>query len=220
VREVRAMTFETWPKGYIPLKVAYECAVGTLEPEARPGDEFLTALAVDVSKEDDPKGSAAKTERAAYARIDDAELQIESLLRDALAKAELPTFVEVAGRLELIRNTEVWRDKPVRIEGAVSLDNIFAPYEPQMAFVEEGQFDRWLSKVREGRRQSLSNDEALSLIRHEIEKHGGFLSQEKGAQIVRKEDPSFRKKRAMELVKQVTGNENRGPRGPRRKLCG
>jgi hypothetical protein len=201
------MTFETWPEGYIPVKVAYERAVGTLEPEARPGDEYLMAL-----DEDDAA--------AAYARIDAAGLQIESLLRDALAKKELPSFVEVAGRLETIRNTEVWRDKPVRIEGAVSLDNIFAPDEPPMAFVEEGQFDRWLSKVREGRRQSLSDDDALSLIRREIEKHGGFLSQEKGAQIVRNEDPSFRKKRAMELVKQVTRNEDRGPRGPRRKLCG
>ncbi len=211
------MTFETWPEGYIPLNIAYERAVGTLEPEARPGDEYLTALALaeDVAKED-----AAKAAQTAYARIDDAELQIESLLRDALAKAELPSFVEVAGRLELIRNTEVWRDKPVRIKGAVSVDNIFAPDEPQMAFVEEGLFDRWLSKVREGRRQGPSDDDVLSLIRREIEKHGGFLSQEKGAQIVRKEYPSFRKKRAMELVKQVTGNETRGPRGQRRKLCG
>jgi hypothetical protein len=135
------MTFETWPEGYIPVKVAYERAVGTLEPEARPGDEYLMALDEDAAA-------------AAYARIDAAGLQIESLLRDALAKKELPSFVEVAGRLETIRNTEVWRDKPVRIEGAVSLDNIFAPDEPPMAFVEEGQFDRWLSKVREGRRQS------------------------------------------------------------------
>jgi hypothetical protein len=201
------MTFETWPEGHIPVKVAYERAVGTLEPEARPGDEYLMALDEDAAAH-------------AYARISAAELQIESLLRDALAKKELPSFVEVAGRLETIRNTEVWRDKPVRIEGAISLENIFAPDEPQMAFVEERQFDRWLSKVREGRRQSLSDDDALSLIRRGIEKHGGFLSQEKGAQIVRKEDPSFRKKRAMELVKQVTGNEDRGPRGPRRKLCG
>jgi hypothetical protein len=201
------MTFEAWPEGYIPVKVAYERAVGTLTPEARPGDEYLMALDEDAAAD-------------AYARIDDAELQIESLLRDALAKKELLSFVEVDGRLKTIGNTEVWRDKPVRIEGAVSLDNIFAPDEPQMAFVEEGQFDRWLSKVREGRRQTLSDDDALSLIRRGIEKHGGFLSQEKGAQIVRKEDPSFRKKRAMELVKQVTRNENRGPQGPRRKLCG
>jgi hypothetical protein len=201
------MTFEAWPEGYIPFNIAYERAVGTLTPEARPGDEYLMAL--DEDGADD-----------AYARIDDAELQIESLLRDALAKKELLSFVEVDGRLKTIGNTEVWRDKPVRIEGAVSFDNIFAPDEPQMAFVEEGQFDRWLSEVREGRMQSPSNDDVLSLIRSEIEKHGGFLSQEKGAQIVRKEYPSFRKKRAMELVKQVTGNENRGPRGPRRKLCG
>jgi hypothetical protein len=201
------MTFETWPEGYIPVKVAYERAVGTLTPEARPGDEYLMALDEDAAAD-------------AYAAIDAAELQIESLLRDALAKKDLVSFVEVAGRLETIRNTDVWRDKPVRIEGAVSFANIFAPDEPQIAFVEEGQFDRWLSKVRAGRRQSLSDDDALSLIRRGIEKHGGFLSQEKGAQIVRKEDPSFRKKRARELVKQVTRNENRGPQGPRRKLCG
>jgi hypothetical protein len=201
------MTFETWPDGYIPLGIAYERAVGTLMPEARPGDEYLMALNEDAADD-------------AYARIDAAELQIESLLRDALAKGELPSFVEDAGRLKPIRNTEVWRDKPVRIVGAVSFDNIFAPDEPQMAFVEEGQFDRWLSKVREGRRQSPSEDDVLSLIRHEVGKHGGFLSQEKGAQIVLKKHPDFNKKRAMALVKHVTGNEKRGPRGPRKKLCG
>jgi hypothetical protein len=201
------VTFETWPKGYIPLKVAYERAVQTLTPEARPGDDYLMALDED---------SAAD----AYVRIDDVELQIESLLRDALAKAELPSFVEVTGRLELIRNTEVWLDKPARIEGAISVGNIFAPDELQMTFVKEGQFDSWLSKGREGRRQGPSDDEVLSLIRCQIEKHEGFLSQENGAQIVRGVFPGFSKKRAMELVKQATGNEKPGPRGPRRRLCG
>jgi hypothetical protein len=207
---VRAVTFETWPEGYIPLGIAYERAVGTLTPEARPGDEYLMALDEDAADD-------------AYARIDDAELQIESLLRDALAKAELPSFVEDAGRLEPIRNTEVWRDKPARIEGAVSFDNFFAPDEAQKTFVKEGQFDCWLSKVREGRRQSPSEDDVRKLIRralYEFQKRGEFLSQEKGAQIVLKEYPGFNKKRAMALVKQVTGNDKPGPQGPRKKSCG
>jgi hypothetical protein len=43
------MTFEAWPEGYIPVKVAYERAVGTLTPEARPGDEYLMALDEDAA---------------------------------------------------------------------------------------------------------------------------------------------------------------------------
>jgi hypothetical protein len=67
---------------------------------------------------------------------------------------------------------------------------------------------------------SASEEEVRSLIRGELEKHDGFLSQEHGAQIVRRVFPGFPKKRAMELVKQATNNEKPGPRGPRRKLCG
>ena len=67
---------------------------------------------------------------------------------------------------------------------------------------------------------SATEDEVRSLIQRELEKHGGFFSQENGAGIVRRVFPRFPKKRAMELVKEATRNETRGPRGPRKKLCG
>ena len=151
------MTFETWPEDYIPVKVAYERAVGTLEPEARPGDEYLMASDEDAAA-------------AAYAWIDDAELQIESLLRDALTKEGIAVIRRGRRAVTPVGIRRCGATEHVRVEGAVSFDNIFAPDEPQMAFVGEGQFDRWLSKVREGRRQSPTNDDVLSLIRCDIEK--------------------------------------------------
>jgi hypothetical protein len=67
---------------------------------------------------------------------------------------------------------------------------------------------------------SHTDDEVRALIRRAKDENGGFISQENGARIVRKEWPSVNKKRAMELVREITGNTKQGPKGPRRKLCG
>jgi hypothetical protein len=68
--------------------------------------------------------------------------------------------------------------------------------------------------------QSLSipatDDAARAVIRQALADSGGFLSQEKGAEIVRSKFPTFLKKRAMQLVKELTGNEKPGPKGPRK----
>lgn len=64
-----------------------------------------------------------------------------------------------------------------------------------------------------------TEDEVRTLIRKARDENGGFISQENGARIVREEWPTFNKKRAMELVREITGNTIPGPKGPRRKLC-
>lgn len=61
-----------------------------------------------------------------------------------------------------------------------------------------------------------SDDEARAVIRAALSEQGGFLSQEKGAKIVRSKFPTFLKKRAMQLVRELTGNEKTGPKGPRK----
>jgi hypothetical protein len=68
--------------------------------------------------------------------------------------------------------------------------------------------------------QSLSipatDDAARAVIREALADSGGFVGQEKGAEIVRLKIPGFPKKRAMQLVKELTGNEKPGPKGPRK----
>jgi hypothetical protein len=61
-----------------------------------------------------------------------------------------------------------------------------------------------------------TDDEARAVIRQALNDSGGFVSQEKGAEIVRDAIPGFPKKRAMRLVKELTGNDKPGPKGPRR----
>jgi hypothetical protein len=61
-----------------------------------------------------------------------------------------------------------------------------------------------------------SDDDVREVIRRMIRDHCGFIGQEKGANIVRKQFPGFPKKKAMQLVKELTGNEKPGPRGPRK----
>jgi len=61
-----------------------------------------------------------------------------------------------------------------------------------------------------------SDDDARALIRAAIAEGGGFIGQDEGAEFVRRTYPKFPKKRAMALVKELTGNEKPGPKGPRK----
>jgi hypothetical protein len=70
------------------------------------------------------------------------------------------------------------------------------------------------------RPKPVSDDDVRRLIRDELAVHDGYLSQNEGARIVRQRFPNFPKKRAMTLVKEATGNDKPGPRGPRKKSCG
>jgi hypothetical protein len=61
-----------------------------------------------------------------------------------------------------------------------------------------------------------TDEAARAVIRQALTDSGGFLSQENGAEIVRSKIPTFLKKRAMQLVKELTGNKKPGPKGPRK----
>jgi len=61
-----------------------------------------------------------------------------------------------------------------------------------------------------------TDDDARAVIRAEIERNDGFVAQKIGAAAVRAVYPHFNETRARELVKELTGNAKRGPRGPRK----
>ena len=65
-----------------------------------------------------------------------------------------------------------------------------------------------------------TDEHARRLIREAMASSGGFISQKKGAKIVRAVFPDFNAERAMALTKGLTQNTKRGPRGPRKKLSG
>jgi hypothetical protein len=60
-----------------------------------------------------------------------------------------------------------------------------------------------------------TDDDARRLLLEAIDKNGGYITQKNGAEIVRSRLPGFKKERAMQLVKELTQNTKRGPRGPR-----
>jgi hypothetical protein len=60
-----------------------------------------------------------------------------------------------------------------------------------------------------------TDDDARCLLLEAIDKNGGYITQKNGAEIVRSRFPGFKKERAMQLVKELTQNMKRGPRGSR-----
>jgi hypothetical protein len=58
---------------------------------------------------------------------------------------------------------------------------------------------------------------ARAVIREALSLSGGFISQEQGAEIVRRKFPGFPKMRARQLVRELTGNDKPGPKGPRHR---
>jgi hypothetical protein len=54
------------------------------------------------------------------------------------------------------------------------------------------------------------------VIRAALDEQDGFIGQENGAEIVRRKFPKFPKKRAMQFVRELTGNDKPGPKGPRK----
>jgi len=109
----------------------------------------------------------------------------------------------------------VWRLGQIRATGVGDIENVR---------VERDQVLREFpaDAPAEGTATScaVSDDDARAVIRAALAEHDGFLSQEKGAAIVRRNFPKFRKKRAMQLVKELTGNDKPGPKGSTKKSCG
>lgn len=62
-----------------------------------------------------------------------------------------------------------------------------------------------------------TDDDARSILRQALQENGEYLSQEQGAKFVLGKFPTFHKKRAMALTKELTGNVKPGPKGPRNK---
>jgi hypothetical protein len=105
----------------------------------------------------------------------------------------------------------VWRLGQIRVSGQGDFENVRVEREAVLReFPEEPPFDQMLSK------RLPTDDEAKAVIRVALGQEGGFVSQEKGAAIVRGKFPTFPKKRAMQLVRELTGNDKPGPKGPRK----
>jgi hypothetical protein len=97
-----------------------------------------------------------------------------------------------------------WQHARVRDLASVTFEQ-----RPIIQWIESRVTDKNLKSVR------LSDEQAKDLIRAELHKNDGFLSQNDGAKIVRKRDPNFPRDRARKLVAELTRNTKPGPRGPR-----
>jgi len=103
-----------------------------------------------------------------------------------------------------------WRLGQIRTDGDGDFENVRVERDAVLReFPQEPPPDLSLPRTPP------TDDEAREVIRPALNDAGGFLSQEKGAEIVRRTFPDFPKKRAMQLVKELTGNEKPGPKGPR-----
>jgi hypothetical protein len=105
----------------------------------------------------------------------------------------------------------VWRLGQTRAIGGGDFENVR---------VERNQVLREFpaEPPREGTAPSgvASDDDARAVIRAALDEQDGFIGQENGAEIVRRKFPKFPKKRAMQLVRELTGNDKPGPKGPRK----
>ena len=63
----------------------------------------------------------------------------------------------------------------------------------------------------------LSDAAARELIWEAASRKDGFITQDEGARILRTHDQSMKRDHARKIVRSMTGNEKRGPRGPRNK---
>jgi len=63
--------------------------------------------------------------------------------------------------------------------------------------------------------ETVSDDVVLELIRTASQQNGGFIGQRAGSDLVRRRFPAIARDRARQLVKQVTGSDKPGPKGPR-----
>jgi len=109
-----------------------------------------------------------------------------------------------------LRRLFVWRAGRVAISGMGDFENVRVEREEVIReFPEEPPLAQTSSPPA-------TDDAARAVIRQALADSGGFLSQENGAEIVRSKIPTFLKKHAMQLVKELTGNKKPGPQGPRK----
>ena len=92
-------------------------------------------------------------------------------------------------------------------------------YKLAPLFFERRAFETWLkseSAIASQATPQPSDDDARALIRAAMAERGGFIAQDKGAEIVRATYPDFLRNRVRKLVKELTGNEKPGPKAPRK----
>ena len=202
---------ESYPPTLMRIVDAFEQAVASLDPSARPGDEYLSTLGGD--------------EAYVYNKIDIAERRIDRLIRDALAYGELTPLVRSGQQFEILSDREAWCVEALIPGFQAKTHHLLnpGPVDDREVFIERKAFEKWLQSqtvIDRSPQSECSDDDARAVIRRAMEENSGFIAQNVGADIVRKELPGFQKKRAMALVKELTENEKPGPRGPRRKSCG
>jgi hypothetical protein len=99
----------------------------------------------------------------------------------------------------------VWRVDGVRNAGSGDFENVRVPREQVLA-----AFPVTAPKPETAPVKPATDDELRALIRQEMEKNGGYIAQEIGADIVRAAFPHTNKKHVMKLVKSLTGKDTRG----------
>ena len=109
-----------------------------------------------------------------------------------------------------LRRLSVWRTGRVATSGMGDFENVRVEREAVLReFPEEPPLAQSLSIPA-------TDDAARAVIRQALADSGGFLSRENGPEIVRLKIPGFLKKRATQVVKELTGNDKPGLKGPRK----
>ena len=72
-------------------------------------------------------------------------------------------------------------------------------------------------EVEDPQPEAVTDDEIRDFLRAASDRNGSIIAQNAGAELVRKRFPHVCRDRARRLVKQVTGSDKPGPKGPRRR---
>jgi hypothetical protein len=109
----------------------------------------------------------------------------------------------------------VWREGHFRTDGGGDFENVRVARDEVLR-----EFPAERPEPAPPASREATDDEIREVIREVVSANGGFLSQNAGAEIVRRRFPQVSRDRVRDLVKQVTGNDKRGPQGPRPNSAG
>lgn len=65
-------------------------------------------------------------------------------------------------------------------------------------------------------RKTIPGPAVKEFLQQEIAKRGGYITQEEGVKIVRAQFPNVSREQVRPIIKELTKNDKRGPRGPRK----
>ena len=109
----------------------------------------------------------------------------------------------------------VWREGHFRTDGGGDFENVRVARDEVLR-----EFPAERPEPAPAASREATDDEVREVICEAVAANGGFLSQNAGAEIVRRRFPQVPRDCVRGLVKQVTGNDKRGPKGPRRNSAG